>query len=56
MVIKIDYSKCDSCLQCLEACPVNAIVKKEKIALDSTRCINCRTCLVSCPLKAIYIK
>lgn len=56
MIIRIDDNKCNGCLQCLEACPVSAIVKKDKAVIDSTRCIKCKTCFVSCPLKAIYIK
>ncbi|WP_131821215.1 4Fe-4S binding protein [Paramaledivibacter caminithermalis] len=56
LMIKIDYSKCNGCLQCLEACPVNAITKEGTVVIDYSRCMKCRTCLISCPLNAINIK
>lgn len=45
---------CNHCLQpaCLDACPVGAIVKRERdgvVLLDSSLCAGCRSCVEVCP-------
>lgn len=66
MVIKIDYKKCcwkdgkcrscscrGACVGCVEACPVGALSRKDKLVLDAKKCINCGSCVSSCKHSAI---
>jgi len=66
MSIKIDYSKCcwqdgkctscscgDACVGCVEVCPVQAIVRKERVEIDQDKCINCGSCVAACKHEAL---
>ena len=66
MTIKIDYAKCcwqdgkcatcdcgGACIGCVEACPVNAIVRKKVVEIDEDRCINCGACISACKHNAL---
>jgi len=51
--------KCNHCNKpaCLEACPRNAIYKREEdgiVLIDQERCAGHRHCVEACPYKAIY--
>ena len=53
-----DYCKNESCTQCTEICPVNAItIEKENsskiIKIDTGKCLFCRKCETVCPKKII---
>jgi len=53
-IAEIDYSKCDSCGKCIEACQFNAIkLLNGKYVIDSTIYEGCYTCSIVCPTKAI---
>lgn len=47
----LDESKCaDNCNKCIEACPTNAILKKENhLEIDSGKCLFCMDCKNACP-------
>jgi Ni,Fe-hydrogenase III small subunit/formate hydrogenlyase subunit 6/NADH:ubiquinone oxidoreductase subunit I len=52
----VDSAKCrPDCVQCVEACPVNAIsVSADRtVRLDTGRCLFCRDCVKACPTDAI---
>ncbi|MBN2143451.1 MAG: NADH-quinone oxidoreductase subunit NuoB [Candidatus Aureabacteria bacterium] len=52
-----DCSKCDSgCDECVKACPVNALSKKEnqELLIDLGRCLFCLDCTEACPRGAIH--
>ncbi len=54
--IRVDYTKCDDCKLCVEACPTNvmsAILNRDKIVIPD--CYVCNSCIDSCPKKAISL-
>jgi len=66
-MIKIDYEKCcwkdgkcitgcncgEACTGCVEACPVQAITRKDKIEIDHSICLNCGVCINACKRGAL---
>ena len=68
-MIKIDYGKCcwkdgkctscsceGKCSGCLEACPVDAITRKDKVIIDNDKCINCGVCVDLCGHGALSLE
>ncbi len=50
----IDSKKCpEGCTVCAEACPTDAIVRKEKMTIDLGRCLFCTECTTACPESAV---
>jgi formate hydrogenlyase subunit 6/NADH:ubiquinone oxidoreductase subunit I len=46
----VDMERCDHCLECIPACPVQAIsVLPEGIEISTERCIFCAACAEACP-------
>jgi len=53
---QINLEKCTGCGQCVETCPVEAIVMENKKAkVDADTCVDCGQCVDECPAKAISI-
>jgi NAD-dependent dihydropyrimidine dehydrogenase PreA subunit len=56
---KIDYSKCDSCMICVDICPMDVIRADERTKKPFvkylTDCMSCFICEMECPQKAIYV-
>jgi len=56
--MKIDSEKCISCLECLDYCPVSAILENdESVMMNQDECVECGVCLRAnvCPTEAIYM-
>jgi heterodisulfide reductase subunit A len=49
----VDRDACDSCAQCLEACPSNAITLADRATIDPFLCTGCAGCVPECPTGAI---
>lgn len=53
---KADPSLCTACGQCVEHCPVSALVMKESLPeVVAEKCITCFCCQELCPVKAITL-
>lgn len=51
---EIDSSKCGSCSECIEICPVDAIVKLDnELAIDMGKCVFCGKCSDICKNSSI---
>ncbi|RLI81489.1 hypothetical protein DRP07_07260 [Archaeoglobales archaeon] len=50
---KIDYEKCNNCLNCWLHCPESAIRLNEHVEIDYDYCKGCLVCTTVCPKKAI---
>jgi pyruvate formate lyase activating enzyme len=68
MPIKIDYKKCcwkngkcsgcncgKACVGCVEACPMGALSRKDKLILDKEKCVECGACVFACKHHAISL-
>ena len=56
--MKIDPATCISCLECLDYCPVGAILEHDESAsINQDECVECGVCLRAgvCPTDAIYM-
>jgi len=56
--MNIDSEKCISCLECLDYCPVSAILEDvESVIINQDECVECGVCLRAnvCPTDAIYM-
>jgi ferredoxin len=69
MAVKIDFEKCcwkdgsckscscgGSCEGCVEACPVGALKREERITIDDDACIDCGACVSACKYGAISLE
>ncbi len=55
--MRIDPGKCLSCGECIDYCPMDAILKRdETVSIDQDECVECGVCLRAevCPVDAIY--
>jgi len=59
---QIDPEKCRECDRCVDACPLDLIVRDEstsarrrftEIRIDAEKCIGCSICQKTCPIAAI---
>ncbi|MDD5012662.1 MAG: 4Fe-4S binding protein [Candidatus Nanoarchaeia archaeon] len=68
MPIKIDYKKCcwkdgkctscscgGACVGCVEACPMEALSRKDKLIIDKEKCVGCGACVQACKHHAISL-
>ena len=69
MEIKINYEKCcwkngkcascgcssGKCEGCVEACPVQALERKEIVEINKEKCILCGACVEACSKQAISL-
>lgn len=54
---QINYTSCTECEKCIEACPIDAISKKEnKIVIDQDICLGCGVCARSCPNNSLSLQ
>ena len=56
--MKINPEKCIHCLECLDYCPMGAILEEnEVVVIDQDECVECGVCLRAevCPVNAIYL-
>lgn len=52
----IDSSACNSCGECIQICPMDAIEfgPDGKAVIDQTKCNQCGKCITICPKDAIH--
>ena len=57
VTLKLDESICIGCGRCLEVCPHQVFVPKDKKVTFSDRdaCMECGACALNCPVKAITV-
>lgn len=56
MTIRIDDTKCNYCMECIEACPVDALsLDKSTFYHDPDKCARDEICIDVCSEKAIEI-
>jgi NAD-dependent dihydropyrimidine dehydrogenase PreA subunit len=56
--MKIDTVKCISCLECIDFCPMGAIIEDDQIIeIDQDECVECGVCSRTdiCPVDALYM-
>ncbi len=52
----VDVKKCTGCMECVKACPANAIYSEGmRVVIDSSKCIGCATCIAVCVHGAIEV-
>jgi len=51
--VKVDFSKCNGCRQCLEVCPVK--IEELEDVENSTDCTRCGRCIEACQAKALRV-
>lgn len=45
-----------ACIGCVEARPVGALKRKDKVILDKEKCISCGACVSACKHSAISLE
>ena len=53
---EIDAHRCSLCNVCVQLCPAEVMVRKNKIIIDYQNCIRCFCCQESCPRGVITVK
>jgi len=56
--LKIDHDKCISCLECIDFCPMGAILERDGIVgIDQDGCVECGVCFRAgvCTVDALYM-
>jgi NAD-dependent dihydropyrimidine dehydrogenase PreA subunit len=58
VTLKYDASKCVGCKRCVEVCPHQVFMMKDKKAemVDKDACIECGACQSNCEFDAIAVK
>lgn len=52
----VDVKKCKGCMECVKACPADAIYSEGmRAVIDSSKCIGCATCIAACVHGAIEV-
>lgn len=56
--LKLKSDLCTGCGKCLEVCPHNVFLIKDRkaVILDKDRCMECGACVKNCSFKAIEVK
>jgi len=52
---RVDQKNCNSCRDCAEKCPVQAIQLNPELVIDRARCVRCFCCVEVCPERAMLI-
>lgn len=54
--VYVEKSKCVSCQDCINTCPVKAItIENNKACIDMSKCIRCNLCVKACTFNAIKV-
>ena len=53
--IRVDDSKCDYCMECVQLCPTEALTYDKCFNHDKTKCTYCEVCSDVCEHMAITI-
>ena len=53
MKIRVLAEECTACGECVEACPIAAIIMKDDVAVILENCNFCGLCVSACPVEAI---
>ena len=57
MPAEVNNEKCDGCEICVDECPSQAIIIKNKLAVvDKDMCVGCETCVDLCPSEAVSVR
>ncbi|EHQ91194.1 mercury methylation ferredoxin HgcB [Desulfosporosinus youngiae] len=56
--LKINSDLCTGCGRCLEVCPHNVFLLKDKksVIVDKDQCMECGACVKNCPFDALEVK
>jgi Pyruvate/2-oxoacid:ferredoxin oxidoreductase delta subunit len=49
----IDEEECTACEECIDRCPVGAIIVEDTAIIDRDKCLGCGLCASGCPSEAI---
>lgn len=55
MTVRIDDTKCDYCLECVNTCPSGALTYDKCFEHNSSECMNCEVCMDVCEVNALTI-
>ena len=56
VLLSIDDTKCDYCLECVSLCPSNALTYDKCFEHNPSKCTNCEVCSDICEQEAINIR
>ena len=56
--VKINYSRCNSCKKCVEACAYGVLewFEDQPAVTNPNNCTMCLECTLNCPVEAISVK